>query len=75
MLELVEKAFSEKKHIIMEAPTGIGKTFAYGIPSILHALRTGKKVIISTHTRTLQDQITSKDIPYLRKIFAEKGIE
>lgn len=75
MLELVESAFSEKNHILMEAPTGIGKTFAYGIPSILHALRTGKKVIISTHTRTLQDQITSKDIPYLRTIFAEKGIE
>jgi len=63
MAEAIAQAIMQKRHLIAEAGTGTGKTFAYLIPAIL----SGKKVIISTGTRNLQDQLYNNDLPTLRK--------
>ncbi len=67
MAEAVEAALAEKSHLIVEAGTGVGKTLAYLIPSIL----SGKRVVISTGTKNLQEQLYSKDIPFLQSLFVE----
>src|SRR6267154_3135057 len=61
MAEAVEKALVERRHLIVEAGTGTGKTLAYLLPVI----RSGKRVIISTGTKNLQEQLFFKDIPFL----------
>ncbi|HVA93516.1 MAG TPA: ATP-dependent DNA helicase [Candidatus Dormibacteraeota bacterium] len=66
MAELVEAAFTEKHHLIVEAGTGTGKTLAYLIP----AIRSGRRVVISTATKSLQEQLFEKDVPFLQKYFA-----
>ena len=66
MAELVDTAFSKHQHVVIEAGTGTGKTLAYLIP----AIRSGRRVVISTATKSLQEQIFQKDIPFLRKHFA-----
>src|ERR1700675_3208668 len=66
MAELVAAAFQEKRHLIVEAGTGTGKTLAYLIP----AIRSGRRVVISTATKSLQEQLFEKDIPFLQKYFA-----
>ncbi len=58
----------ERRHLAVEAPTGIGKSFAYLVPSIYFAIRNKKKAIISTHTINLQEQLVHKDIPLLKEI-------
>ena len=69
MAETIEEAFKKHTLHLIEAPTGIGKTFAYLVPAILHSLSTGKQVFVSTNTKTLQDQIVYKDVPLLREMF------
>lgn len=66
MAEAISRAIEEKKHLIAEAGTGTGKTFAYLIPAIL----SGRKVIISTGTKNLQDQLFKKDLPIIRRALA-----
>ncbi len=66
MAELVEAAFRDKRHLIVEAGTGTGKTLAYLVP----AIRSGRRVVISTATKSLQEQLFEKDIPFLQKHFA-----
>jgi ATP-dependent DNA helicase DinG len=68
MAELVESAFRNKRHAIVEAGTGTGKTLAYLIP----AIRSGRTVVISTATKSLQEQLFEKDVPFLQKHFAPK---
>ena len=63
MAEGVESALADKKHLIVEAGTGTGKTLAYLVPAIL----SGKRVIVSTGTKNLQEQLFFKDIPFLDK--------
>ncbi len=63
MAEAAEAAIAEKKHLIVEAGTGTGKTLAYLVPAIL----SGKRVVISTGTKNLQEQLFFKDIPFLEK--------
>src|SRR5690348_16665898 len=63
MAEAVEKALTEKRHLIVEAGTGTGKTLAYLLPVI----RSGKRVIISTGTKNLQEQLFFKDTPFLEQ--------
>jgi ATP-dependent DNA helicase DinG len=63
MAEAVEQALAEKRHLIVEAGTGTGKTLAYLMPVI----RAGKRVIISTGTKNLQEQLFYKDIPFLEQ--------
>lgn len=64
----IYKTLENKKHILIEAPTGIGKSFAYLVPSILYAVDNKKRAVISTHTINLQEQLINKDIPALRSI-------
>ncbi len=63
MAQLVEQALEEKRHLIVEAGTGTGKTLAYLMPVI----RSGKRVIISTGTKNLQEQLFYKDVPFLEQ--------
>jgi len=63
MAQAVEQALSEKRHLIVEAGTGTGKTLAYLMPVI----RSGKRVIISTGTKNLQEQLFYKDVPFLEQ--------
>jgi ATP-dependent DNA helicase DinG len=65
MAEAVEKAISDKRHLIVEAGTGTGKTLAYLIPAIL----AGKRVVVSTGTKNLQEQLFFKDLPFLQQHF------
>lgn len=72
MAEAVLRAFEEKKHLIVEAGTGTGKTMAYLVPAIAYSLATNKRVVISTGTKNLQEQLMEKDIPFLQKIMPKK---
>jgi len=64
MAKAVERALDERRHLIVEAGTGTGKTLAYLLP----ALRTGQRVIISTGTKALQDQLFFRDVPFLETL-------
>jgi len=66
----IARALASKKHCIVEAGTGVGKSLAYLLPAIGHA-QSGKKVVISTHTLYLQSQLMTKDIPFLQQIFPD----
>ncbi len=72
MSEAVLRAFEEKKHLIVEAGTGTGKTLAYLVPAIAAALGQKKRIIISTGTKNLQEQLMEKDIPFLQKVMPKK---
>src|SRR5215211_7127669 len=72
MAEAVLRAFEEKRHLIVEAGTGTGKTLAYLVPAIAAATARGGRVIISTGTKNLQEQLMEKDIPFLQKILPRK---
>src|SRR5579871_5828778 len=65
MAEAVESALEDKRHLIVEAGTGTGKTLAYLVPALL----SGKRVIVSTGTKNLQEQLFFKDIPFLQQHF------
>jgi ATP-dependent DNA helicase DinG len=60
----VERAFAERGYLLAEAGTGTGKTLAYLVPAIL----SGRKVVVSTATKNLQEQILHKDVPLLRRL-------
>lgn len=64
----IAESLESKSHIFIEAPTGVGKSFAYLVPAIYFAKKYKRKAIISTHTINLQEQILYKDIPLLQKI-------
>ena len=65
MAMAVARALQDGKHLAVEAGTGVGKSLAYLIPSILFAVKRSKKAIVSTHTINLQEQLTDKDLPML----------
>lgn len=67
MAAAVATALSESRHLVVEAGTGVGKSFAYLLPAIECAVRTGRRVVVSTHTIALQEQLIQKDIPFLAK--------
>ena len=69
MAQAVEEALAQKRHLIVEAGTGTGKTLAYLLPVI----RSGKRVIISTGTKNLQEQLFYKDIPFLEQALYPNG--
>ncbi len=68
MANAVARAFAASDHLIVEAGTGVGKSFAYLIPAISHALRNKQTVVVSTNTISLQEQLVTKDIPFLQKV-------
>ena len=73
MAMLVKEAFSENKIAVLEAGTGIGKSFAYLIPSFLEILKDRKKrIVIATSTITLENQLFEKDIPLINKALGEE---
>lgn len=69
MAQAVQQALDEKRHLIIEAGTGTGKTLAYLVPVI----RAGKRVIISTGTKNLQEQLFYKDVPFLEHALFDGG--
>jgi ATP-dependent DNA helicase DinG len=71
MAEAVWEAFTEGHHLAVEAGTGVGKSFGYLVPAIESFFRDGKKILISTYTITLQEQLINKDIPFLAGCFDE----
>src|SRR3954468_11490341 len=72
MAGAVMRAFEEKRHLVVEAGTGTGKTLAYLVPAIAAALGKKKRVIISTGTKNLQEQLMEKDIPFLQRALPTK---
>src|SRR5258708_33815694 len=70
MAEAIESALAQKKHLLGDSGTGTGKTLAYLEPAIL----SGKRVVISTGPKNLQEQLFYKQIPFLQKHF-ERPLE
>ena len=66
MAKIADEAFDKHQHVVIEAGTGTGKTLAYLIP----AIRSGRRVVISTATKSLQEQLFQKDVPFLQMHFA-----
>jgi ATP-dependent DNA helicase DinG len=67
MAKAVERALTERRHLIVEAGTGTGKTLAYLLP----ALRNGQRVVVSTGTKALQDQLYFRDVPFLEALLGD----
>lgn len=65
MAEAVEEALAEGRHLLVEAGTGVGKSFAYLVPALLHAAHGGGPVVVATRTIALQEQLVEKDLPLL----------
>lgn len=72
MAVAVARALSNQDHLLVEAGTGVGKSFGYLVPAILFALSHHKKAIISTHTINLQEQLIGKDLPILERFLPVK---
>lgn len=67
MADAVAHAFSKNEHLLVEAGTGVGKSFAYLLPAVERILEHGDRVVVSTHTIALQEQLIAKDIPAIQK--------
>jgi len=72
MAMAVASALEQRRHLIVEAGTGVGKSLAYLVPAILFAVANKKKAIISTHTINLQEQLIGKDLPMLEQVLPIK---
>ncbi|WP_059052581.1 ATP-dependent DNA helicase DinG [Paenibacillus senegalimassiliensis] len=68
MLQEVMQAFAEEKHLMVEAGTGTGKSLGYLLPAIYHSVQQDEKVMVSTHTINLQEQLRERDIPLLTEV-------
>ncbi|OAS14025.1 ATP-dependent DNA helicase DinG [Paenibacillus oryzisoli] len=69
MILEVERSLEADQHLMIEAGTGTGKSLGYLIPAIYYGLKYEKKVVVSTHTINLQEQLRERDIPLLKEIF------
>jgi len=72
MAMAVVRALENGEHLAVEAGTGVGKSLAYLVPAILHAVANKKKAVVSTHTINLQEQLIEKDLPMLEQILPVK---
>jgi ATP-dependent DNA helicase DinG len=72
MARAVAAAIEGKHHLLVEAGTGVGKSYAYLIPLILWAVENKQRILIATHTKALQQQLVEKDLPFLRELFIGK---
>jgi len=73
MAKAVGAAIEAGEHLVVEAGTGVGKSLAYLVPSVLHAIRTGARVVISTNTINLQEQLINKDVGIASAAISEFG--
>ena len=71
MAAAVDAAFRGSRHLVAEAGTGVGKSFAYLVPAIREAVQEKRRVVISTYTISLQEQLIEKDIPLLKEAMGE----
>ncbi|MQG12868.1 MAG: DNA polymerase III subunit epsilon, partial [SAR202 cluster bacterium] len=74
MLAGVTKAMYHNQHLVVEGGTGVGKSMAYLLPAALFAISKGQRVVISTNTINLQEQLMNKDIPALTAVLEESGL-
>ncbi|MHC4847499.1 MAG: ATP-dependent DNA helicase [Planctomycetota bacterium] len=65
MATAVESAIADRRHLLVEAGTGVGKSFAYLVPALQHLAEGGERVVIATRTIALQEQLIERDIPFL----------
>jgi len=72
MAEVVARAIESGTHLMVEAGTGVGKSFGYLAPAILAVTELGKKVVVSTRTINLQEQLIGKDLPFLRSVLPQE---
>src|SRR5262249_8260849 len=72
MAEAVARAIEKPSHLVVEAGTGVGKSFAYLVPAIQATSDPKTKVVVSTHTIALQEQLLRKDIPFLRSVMPQE---
>lgn len=70
MASAVAEAMETRSHLVVEAGTGVGKSFAYLVPAIRRCIERGERVVIATNTISLQEQLIQKDIPFLRSLMA-----
>ena len=75
MTQEVLQSFKNGSKLLIEAGTGVGKSMAYLIPALKHSIQAGDRVVISTNTITLQDQIVNKDLPIATKVMQRIGID
>jgi len=71
MAAAVDAAFAGSRHLVVEAGTGVGKSFAYLVPAIREAVREQRRVVVSTYTISLQEQLIEKDLPFLKEAAGE----
>ena len=74
MLETVTKAMYHNQHLVVEGGTGVGKSMAYLLPAALFAISKGQRVVVSTNTINLQEQLMNKDIPALTEVLEQSGL-
>ena len=74
MLDAVTDAIYNQRHLVIEGGTGVGKSLAYLLPAALFAVSQGQRVVVSTNTINLQEQLVSKDIPALQSVLEESGV-
>lgn len=74
MARAVAAAMEARSHLLVEAGTGVGKSYAYLVPAILRCVLRGERVVIATNTIALQEQLVEKDIPLLRAVLEEAGV-
>lgn len=72
MAAAVERTFADRARLFVEAGTGVGKSFAYLLPAIRRVVEHGERVVIATHTISLQEQLIEKDIPLLNAVIPEE---
>ena len=74
MLAGVTEAMYQNQHLVVEGGTGVGKSMAYLLPSALFAISKGQRVVVSTNTINLQEQLMNKDIPALTEVLEQSGL-
>ncbi len=68
MAEAIQQAIQSNTHLLVEAGTGVGKSLAYLIPFVKWARESKKRVVVSTYTKTLQEQLVKRDLPFLQRV-------
>jgi ATP-dependent DNA helicase DinG len=72
MARAIAESLESSRHLVIEAPTGVGKSLAYLVPAILFALANERKAVISTYTKNLQEQLYRKDIPLVKSLMGRE---